>query len=331
MEHRKRVLIATLALVASVYVSSLTFGWPSGAGDSSIGYGGCLGDPCHLPDQAKGNATIEMWASSLSVLVDATVTVYVNVTSWTLSSNNMIGVFLLRALSASGTDVPSTDGWRINTDPNGNKHNYVQTTVSGPGDTASFRWDLRAPFSSGTYSLFARVHHGGGNAYWVEESTGLTFEVEPDMSVLPDLVLVDTFCPSELEEGQQVVLYATLFNNFTADVDEVSVDFEIGGVVVAGVENLTISGKRMRNATATWTSTVAGNFTLNAIIDPQNNIAEADELNNEGSFSFLVTEPELEPIPQFEILGLLLVALVVFIASVAIISLFRREEEDEED
>lgn len=330
-ERRSQVLIATLALVASICLSSLTFGFPSGTGDSSIGYGGCAVTSCHFDDPKEGNATVEMWASSLSVLVDETVTVYINVTSWTLSSNNMIGIFLLRALTAGDTDVPSTDGWRITTDPNGNKHNYVQTTVSGPGDTASFRWDLRAPFSSGTYSLFARVHYGGGNAYWVEDSTGLTFVVEPDVTVLPDLVLVDTFCASESEEGEQIVLYATLFNDYTADLDEISVDFEIDGVVVAEVTNLTVIGKGIRNATATWTSSVAGNFTLNAIIDPQNDIVESDESNNELGFSFLVIEPAPEPVPRFEILGLLLAALFVFIASVAVIGLLRRKEEEDEE
>lgn len=332
-ERRSQVLIATLALVASICLSSLTFGFPSGADDSSIGYGGCAVGDCHFGVPKEGNATVEMWASSLSVLVDETVTVYINVTSWTLSSNNMIGVFLLRALTAGDTDVPSTDGWRITTDPNSNKHNYVQATVSGPGDVASFRWDLRAPFSSGTYSLFARVHHGGGStAYWVEDSTGLTFVVEPDVTVLPDLVLMDTFCASESEEGEQIVLYATLFNDYTADLDDIKVGFEIDGALVAEVYNVTITGKGIRNVTAPWTSTVAGNFTLNAIIDPENDINESDETNNELGFSFLVAEPEPEPVPRFEILGLLLAALFVFIASVAVIGLLRREEdEDEED
>ena len=331
-ERRSQVLFAALALVASVCLSSLTFGFPSGTGDSSIGYGGCAVTGCHFDDPKEGNATIEMWASSLSVLVDETVTVYINVTSWTLSSNNMIGVFLLKALTAGDTDIPSNDGWRITTDPNGNKHNYVQTTVSGPGDTASFRWDLRAPFSSGSYSLFARVHHGGGGtAYWVQDSTGLTFDVKPDVSVLPDLVLVDAFCASESEEGEKIVLYATLFNDYTADLDEISVDFEIDGVVVAEITNLTVIGKGIRNATVTWTSSVAGNFTLSAVIDPQNDIAESDESNNELGFSFLVTEPELEPVPRFEILGLLLAALFVFIASVAVIGLLRRKEEEDEE
>ncbi|MEE9115922.1 MAG: CARDB domain-containing protein, partial [Thermoplasmata archaeon] len=278
-----------------------------------------------------GNASVEMWASSLSVIVDETVTLYINVTSWTLSSNNMIGVFLLRALTAGDTDVPSTDGWRITTDPNGNKHNYVQTTVSGPGDMASFRWDLRAPFSSGTYSLFARVHYGGGNAYWVENTTGLTFDVAPDVSVKPDLVLVDAFTASDSQEGDQVVLYATIFNDFTADLNGISVSFEIDGVAVAEVDNMTVTGKGIRNATATWTTTDSGNFTLTALVDPQNDIDESNESNNELEYMFLVSEPEPEPVPRFEILGLLLVALVVFIVSVVVISLLRREEEDEED
>lgn len=329
---RSQVLLATLALVAIICSSSLTFGLPGGTGDSSIGYGGCAVTGCHFDDPKEGNATVEMWASSLSMLVDETVTVYVNVTSWTLSSNNIIGVFLLRALTADDADIPSNDGWRITTDPNGNTHNYVQATVSGPGDMASFQWDLRAPFSAGTYGLFARVHYGGGgSAYWVEDSTGLTFEIKPDVSVLPDLVLVDTFCASESDEGEQLVLYATLLNDYTANLDGVNVDFEVDGVVVAEVDNLTVTGKGIRNATAIWTSTDAGSFTLNAIIDPQNDIDESDESNNERGFSFLVIEPEPEPVPRFEILGILLAALFVFVASVVVISRLRREEEDEED
>jgi hypothetical protein len=330
-KSRSQVLLATLALVIMMCSSSLTFGFPSGTGDSSIGYGGCAVAGCHFDDPKEGNATIEMWASSLSMLVDETVTVYVNVTSWTLSSNNLIGIFLLKALTADDSDIPSNDGWRITTDPNGNTHNYVQTTVSGPGDMASFRWDLRAPFSSGTYSLFARVHYGGGSAYWVDDTTGLTFEILPDVSVLPDLVLVDTFCASESEEGEEIALYATLFNDYTAELNGVNVDFEVDGVVVAEVDNLTVTGKGIRNATAIWTSMDSGSFTLNAIIDPQNDIEESDETNNELGFSFLVNEPEPEPVPRFEILGILLIALFVFIASVMVISRLRREEEDEED
>lgn len=188
--NEKYIGTITLLLAISICLSSLSFGFPSGVGDASIGYGGCAVAGCHF-DGAKGsNATIEMWAPSLIVIVNQTVTVSVNVTSWTLSSNNMIGVFLLRALSADSTDVPSTDGWTILVDPKGNQENYIETTVLAQGDTATLQWDLVAPPSPGTYTLYARIQHGGGDAYWGENATGLSFVVLPNAAT--ELIVTGT-------------------------------------------------------------------------------------------------------------------------------------------
>lgn len=175
--QKRKIGLVTLVIAISVCLSSVSFGFQGGAGDGNFGYGGCS---CHSGMSRESNATTEMWASDSTVVVSQTVTVLVNVTSWTLSSNNIIGVFLLRSLTANPSDIPSTDGWTILVDPNGNQNNYVQTTVSAQGDTASLQWDLRAPPSSGSYALYARVHHGGVDSYWRENATGLSFVVLPN-------------------------------------------------------------------------------------------------------------------------------------------------------
>jgi hypothetical protein len=300
-----------------------------GPGDAIIGYGTCsvLG-ACH---DTEGNATIEMWASSDSVMVDETVTVFVNVTSWTLSTNRIIGTYLLRSFTDNPTDVPSNDGWRIIVDPNGNKNNYVEKVAGDVGNMTSFRWDLRAPFSSGTYTLYSRVHHGGGTSLWEEDRTGLTFDVFPDVTVKPDLVILEAFSYPGIVAGEQVVLYATVYNSYSEVVDGISVSFLINGVVVSQVNNQTIGGKSIRNATVTWLPSEAGNFTLTAVLDPLNDIEESDETNNEANYSLEVAEPDLKPTPRFDILGFLLIVLVVFVAGIAVISVMRRKEEEEEE
>jgi hypothetical protein len=323
IRQQKTIMLVALVLVVSIYISSLTLGLTGGTSDSNID-GGCRLS-CH---STEGNATVEMWTSNDTVMVDETVAVFVNVTSWTLTSNKMIGVFLLKSFTDQPADLPSNDGWRILTDPNGNKFNYVEKVVGVAGETASFRWDLRAPFSAGTYTLYSRVHHGGAGSLWEVNATGLTFEVLPDVSVKPDLVLIATFFAVQPQVGREAIFYATVLNDFSDSLDEIGVDFSIDGNVIGEVRNQTIVGNGIRNVTVSWSPLQKGNFTLTVVVDPSDEFGENDESNNELTLSFDVLDEEFHPTPRLEILGFLVGVLVVFVAGVAILGL-RKGRKDE--
>ncbi|MFQ5883508.1 MAG: CARDB domain-containing protein [Thermoplasmata archaeon] len=324
MSVHERIALIILTAIIPFSFASASLGFPNGTGDSSLGYGGCAVSGCHFGTGALGNGTVEMWSSNLSVLVDQVVTVYVNVTEWELSSNKIVGVFLLRSLTADDSDVPSVDGWRILEDPNGNENNYVQRIANASGETLAFRWVLRAPFSAGTYVLYARVHHGGGSPFWEENSTGLTFQVLPDVSVSPDLALLEIFLLRQARVGEEAVFYATVFSNSSENVEGVRIDFFVDEELVADRHNQTYAAKRVRNTTATWIPSNSGSYTLRVYVDSLNEIEESNETNNELTIIFEVLEAEPQGMPGP---GVVLFALAV-VVSLVLLSL-RRGGKDE--
>jgi hypothetical protein len=324
---RKKKVIVALVLLSSLVSATASYGYTGGISDATIGYGGCAVTGCHFDSDALSNATIEMWASNVSVIVDQTVTVYVNVTSWTLSSSRIIGVFLLRALTASDDDLPATDGWRILDDPNGNTNNFVQKVAGSVGETVAFRWQLRAPFSAGTFNLYARVHHGGGRASWVDSSPGLTFVVSPDLSIQPDLVLVDVFHHGETVVGSEIVFYGTVSNDYSEELHDVSVRFLVDGEIVSELQNQSYAANKVRNATVHWVANESGTHVLKIIVDPLDSVGESNETNNDLSIEFEISDVEVEDSIRTELIIVSAAFGVFFI--IILIWLIRGREHEE--
>ncbi|MEE9489021.1 MAG: CARDB domain-containing protein [Thermoplasmata archaeon] len=313
IKSQERTALILLVAVISLSLSSASLGFPNQSGDSSSGYGGCAVSGCHLGAGAAGNGTVEMWASNMTILVNQEIDVYVNITEWVLSANMKVGVFLLKSLTADDSDVPSADGWIIIQDPNGNENNYVQKIANASGETLVFRWHIRGPFSAGTYTLYARVHHGGGGPYWEENSTGLTFQVLPDVSVTPDLVLKEVFIIGQPTVGEEAVLYATVFSDSSEGIEGVRVDFFVDGEAVAERHNQTFAAMRFRNTTATWIPSAPGNHTLRVVVDLLNQTEESDETNNELTIVFEVSKAEPRRTPGFEAVSLLAATILAIV------------------
>jgi hypothetical protein len=323
IKSHERTFLIILVAVISLCLPAVALGFYNQSGDSSSGYGGCAVSGCHFGPGAAGNGTVEMWSPNLTILVNQEIDVYVNVTEWALTANMKVGVFLLRSLTADDSDVPSGDGWIIIQDPNGNENNYVQKIANASGETLVFRWHVRGPFSAGIYTLYARVHHGGGTSYWEENTTGLTFQVLPDVSVTPDLVLEEVFTIGQSTVGEEAVLYAMIFSNSSDNIGDVRVDFFIDGELVAECHGQTFTAMRFRNATSTWTPSASGSHTLRVVVDPLDQVEEEDETNNELSVVFDVAPAEPRETPGFESISLL----IALILGLFLIHVKRRVEE----
>jgi hypothetical protein len=193
--------------------------FPGGGGDGKFSYGGCT---CHTGGPQEGTGDLTLWASTLTPDANEEITVIVNVTEFVLSNDKIIGVFLLRAMTGSDSDQPSEDGWRINTDPNGNQNNYVVKTAADVGSVVTFQWVLLAPFRGGTFNLTARAHHGGDSNSWFETGDVLTFSVTGTELIVTNLTLD---APEEVHEDEQFTAAARLTNEDGDPLQDFQVDF----------------------------------------------------------------------------------------------------------
>ena len=140
------------------------------------------GGSCHTQ---PSTATITMWASAHQLAPGADVDVVVNVSGG--QAVDIMGVMIVSVTSPVSSSIPTVNGWVIKSDPEGTTFNYNEnTTYSG---SVSMRWQLSAPSIPGTYSLFARIMHGGGAAYAEDYSTGLTFLVGSISSAGPTVLV----------------------------------------------------------------------------------------------------------------------------------------------
>jgi len=163
------VLAATVVLLAS---ASDILGFSNGTGDGDKLPSGCTG--CH---SSPGSGAVAVTASKENVKAGDGLNVNVTVTEQALTGNGEAGVFLMKG--PAGTDESITaDGWTIVSDPNGNKHNYIERGNLANGVIAIFAWALAAPAATGTFTLHAVVMHGGEGAV-AESSAPLSITVTP--------------------------------------------------------------------------------------------------------------------------------------------------------
>jgi len=309
--HR-RVLVGTLlGVTAALLLAPWSVqSFSGGLGDADISFGGCT---CHLTGQGgtAGGGTITMWASDLSPRVGEGVQVRVNVTMAELSGISLVGVFLLRDFTGGDLDRPSTDGWRIEADPNGGRNSYVEQTLPGIGIEVSFRWNLTAPISPGTYRLFARTQHGGGATYYEDYAAGLEFSVFTDAPLVPNLFGIRAWVSEDPRAGGEVVLYGEFFANASADVTGFDAAFLVDGTSVGVLENLTIPMQRSRTFSLSWRAPAEGEYDLVVRVDSGGAIDEFSEEDNEATVAFTLLPPPPQELPGFEVLDALIVILAV--------------------
>lgn len=144
-------------------------GWTGGGGNSNYQAGDCS---CH---GTISSATVTMSASSTVLKPGEEVTVTVNVTGGE-TVNKPLGVMILSKLSGSRT-MPTQNGWTIVSDTFGTTVNYNE--VPSYSGSATFTWKLKAPESTGTYTLYARMENSvNGIGYYKDYSAGLSFSVK---------------------------------------------------------------------------------------------------------------------------------------------------------
>lgn len=311
--HRRLLAGTLLAVTAALLLAPWSVqSFTGGLGDGAISFGGCT---CHITGQGgtTGGGTIAMWASDLNPRVGSAVQVRVNVTMAELSGTALVGVFLLRDFTGGDLDRPVTDGWRIEVDPNGGRNNYVERTLPGIGIEVSLLWNLTAPLNPGTYRLYARTQHGGGNTYFENHATGLEFSVFTDAPLVPNLQGVRAWVSSTPREGGEAVLYGEFFGNGSADLAGFDVAFFVDGASVGVLENLTIPMQRTRTFSLTWTASAPGEHTLVVRADAGGVIGESSETDNEVSATFTVLPPLPHEVPGFDALGALGAVLAAFL------------------
>lgn len=172
------------------------------------------GGSCH---DKTSSAVIAMSASNLTVPTNGTVTVTVDVSG--SQSGSILGVMIVSSLSPIPESIPGNAGWNITADPSGTTtYNYYEAT--NYAGSATLEWTLRAPSTSGVYPLFARVMHGGGQAYAVDDVSGLSFVVGNAGSLGAPTVMITSPVANEETKGivtvdanipsNQPIAYATL-------------------------------------------------------------------------------------------------------------------------
>jgi len=310
---RRLAALATLCALAVALLSP----WPvrslsGGLGDGAISFGGCT---CHRAGQGgtEGGGTLAMWASDLSPQVGQGVRLLVNATVAELSGNRLVGVFLLRDFTGGDLDRPSTDGWRIETDPNGGRNNYVEVVFPGPGTQVTLQWNLTAPITPGTYRLFTRSQHGGGDTYYEDDVAGLEFSVFSVTPLIPNLVGVRAWVSEDLRAGDHATLYGEFYANASVDIAGFDVAFFVDGAAVGVLENLTIPKQRSRIVSLVWFAPATGTFDLVVRADSGGTVEESSEADNEVTAPFAVGPRPAPDMPGFEIFDLLLALLAIIL------------------
>ncbi|MBV7328954.1 hypothetical protein KFU94_11955 [Chloroflexi bacterium TSY] len=146
--------------------------------------------------------------------------------------------------------------------------------------------------------------------WYIDDVRLLTAKLElpGDKVPMPNLVVEESnigFSPSNPVEGERVRINATILNNGTTEANDVIVQFvdiTDGGAVPIGqpqtISNLPVGGSGMAQVSY-GRDTVAGELEIQAIVDPNNFIAEQNESDNAAS-RILTIAPAPAPIWSFK-------------------------------
>ncbi|OGS55754.1 MAG: hypothetical protein A3K60_04295 [Euryarchaeota archaeon RBG_19FT_COMBO_56_21] len=272
---RKLLTFFALAILCVAAVGIIpTGGALKGGVESGIQQYDC-GSSCHV---TLGGATITMSAPSLNLTRGQSVTITVTVSG--SNSGPILGVMLVSLLDPVAASVPSAAGWTITADPSGSGTNNYYEMTNYAGDT-SLQWTLTAPQSDGTYTLYARVHHGGGSEPQYENyDLGLAFVVgagtvpgAPSVvitSPLDGATVQDTMVVDATIQSSAAIAYVLLM------IDDVVVDNKSTSPFRWDVDTLNYSnGVHALNVTA---YDVDGNSGFKNITFNVNNVVEKKEI-----------------------------------------------------
>ena len=215
-------LLAVLVILLMSATTSVAN--PGGEGDdvrSRDCAGSCHADPS-INGQTDATLTVNNPGTVYSGLL---VEITTSIQGATVSSSNLMGMALL-VNDDGAKDLPANTGWEVVTDPNGGTNNYVEVRGDFSDDTRS--WTLRAPSTTGTYSLYLAVQHGsssGGKAM-----TGISAPTMIEVVKVPEnlpRLAADWEPVNSRTIGEETVIEIE-----TEDVDSIEVEIKQGSEVI---------------------------------------------------------------------------------------------------
>ena len=203
-------LIAAVSLTIIAVALSPGLSAHPGGEDPGIQEYNC-GGSCH---DIQGALVLTMWASSTSPTISSEVTVMVNVSG--TSSDAILGVMLVASKSPSPSSLPTSAGWTILEDASGpSADNYYE--IKNYAGSTSMHWKLKAPSTTGIYTLFARAMHGDSTAttpYFEDTADGVVFLVGTPPPAGKPVVVISSVSDGDNLKGT-VQVEATVISNKT--------------------------------------------------------------------------------------------------------------------
>jgi hypothetical protein len=238
-------VLVSFFLIAIYSVIEIS-GVPGGPGDSNLQYD--CGQSCHYVDLGgvQSSGTISMNTNNSNPEVGNPVIVDVTVSSTEQASGEPISVFLLSELSFVES-LPTESGWTIISDPHGGTSNSIEEPADSSGG-ATFQWILKAPLSPGSYTLYAREHHGDGTdvPYFNDFTTGITFDVFSSFKIID--TKLNVIIPEKVLQDESTTLIVELLDSENNEIENAHIELYTPitfGLLKIG-ENLTGSDGRIR-------------------------------------------------------------------------------------
>jgi hypothetical protein len=201
----------------SIYSAIEISGVPGGPGDSNLEYD--CGQSCHYADLGgvQSSSTISMNTNNSNPEVGNEVIVNVIVSGTEQASGEPISVFLLTELSFVESQ-PTDSGWTIISDPHGGTSNSIQEPADSSGGV-TFQWILKAPLSPGSFTLYAREHHGDGAdvPYFKDFTPGITFDVFSSYKIID--TKLSLIIPEKIFQDEPTTLILELLDSNNNEIE----------------------------------------------------------------------------------------------------------------
>jgi hypothetical protein len=144
---------------------------PAMASSGGVSNGNLQSSACSAHG-VTGSNTVTLAASKSNPAPGEQITITATV-SGSQGTQDKMGVMLTTATSGNSGTLPTEKGWTIVSDPAGTKYNYVEK--SGYSGSMTFTWTVKAPASTGSYTLYAKAFYG--TQRYVKVSGALTTTV----------------------------------------------------------------------------------------------------------------------------------------------------------
>ena len=170
---------------------------------------------------------------------------------------------------------------------------YTLTTTVDPANSGSVELNPAGPtYPAGTtVTLTANPAAGYTFDQWSEDLSGstnpatITMDANKNITAhfipRPDLSIAGITCPPDVYADEPVIVTATVYNTGAADASAFAVCLYAGDTLLETKTVDSLAAGADADVEFTWTPSATGNFTLKAVADSGNEVAEADETNNE--------------------------------------------------